>query len=223
MLEVRNISKKYRNTKVLKDISFLAEKGECIGIAGANGVGKSTLLKILAGGMKPDSGEIFLEGVSVSMEQLAKSIGYIPQENPLFEDLTVKDNLELWYGGDKKRIQEEMSNGVLRILGIHEFYKKKVSKLSGGMKKRLSIACAIVKEPEILILDEPGVALDLLAKSAIIDYMSEYAESGHCVIITSHELPELQICHRVYGMKEGVLEELKEEITGETLQEWMLH
>lgn len=222
MLEVRNISKKYRRAEVLKDISFSAKQGECIGIAGANGVGKSTLLKILAGGMKPDSGEILLSGESVTMEQLAKQVGYIPQENPLFEDLTVKDNLELWYGGDKKRIQNELESGVLKTLGIHEFYKKKVSKLSGGMKKRLSIACAIVEEPKILILDEPGVALDLLAKSAIIDYMCEYARSGHCVVITSHELPELRICHRVYGMKDGVLEELTGEITGETLQEWML-
>lgn len=223
MLEVREVCKKYGRLQVLDHVSMTVQAGECVGVAGANGAGKSTLLAILAGGMKPDSGEIYLDGKSEPGERLADKVGFVPQENPLFEELTVKDNLELWYPERKDAIERELEDGVLGTLGISDFYRKRVSRLSGGMKKRLSIACALADEPEILVLDEPGAALDLMAKNAIIHYLKEFTGTGGSVVIASHEMPELQLCDRLYGMKDGRLEELKHEIDSEYLEQWMYH
>ena len=201
MLEIRQICKSFGRQQVLKDVNMTVQDGECVGIAGANGAGKSTLLEIIAGGIRPDAGEIYLNGEPVSGAALAAGIGFVPQENPLFEELSVKDNLELWYEGKKDVIERDMEEGTLSVLGISSFYNKRVSRLSGGMKKRLSIACALAGEPELLVLDEPGAALDIEAKSAIIRYLKEYAGEGHSVVIASHEIPELKMCDRLYGIK----------------------
>lgn len=221
MLEVRGIQKSYRRNPVLTDVSLVVPDGECVGLVGANGVGKSTLLKILVGGLTADSGEIFLDGEPVGAEQLSEKAGYVPQENPLFEDLTVKDNLELWFQGDKKRIEKELKCGPLARFGIYDFYTKRVSRLSGGMKKRLSICCALASEPVLLVLDEPGAALDLLAKQVILDYIRDFTNEGKSVIITSHEIPELMICDRLYGMKNGITTQWEKEINSIYLQQWM--
>lgn len=221
MLEVRRISKSYGKNLVLDQVSMSVSPGECVGVAGSNGAGKSTLLEILAGGISQTEGEIFLDGEPVQGSLLAQRIGYVPQENPLFEELTVKDNLELWYRGRKDAIAKDMEEGVLALFAIRDFYRKKVSRLSGGMKKRLSIACALADKPDILILDEPGAALDLAAKSAIIEYLTGFAKEGGSVVLASHEMPELAMCHRLYGMKNGHLEELEGEINSKYLQRWM--
>lgn len=201
MLEIRQVCKSFGKLQVLKDINMTVQNGECVGVAGANGAGKSTLLEIIAGGIEPDAGEIYLDGKPETGAALAEKIGFVPQENPLFEELTVKDNLELWYQGKKDIIEKSMEEGVLSILGISSFYHKRVSRLSGGMKKRLSIACALAGEPEILVLDEPGAALDIEAKGAIIRYLKEFAGEGHSVVIASHEIPELTMCDRLYEIK----------------------
>lgn len=221
MLEVRGIQKSYRRNPVLLDGSLVVPDGECVGLVGANGVGKSTLLKILVGGLTADGGEIFLDGELVGAEELSERVGYVPQENPLFEDLTVKDNLELWYQGDKKRIEKELKCGLLARFGIYDFYSKRVSRLSGGMKKRLSICCALASEPVLLVLDEPGAALDLLAKQSILDYIRDFTNEGKSVIITSHEIPELMMCDRLYGMKNGIVTQWEKEINRTDLQQWM--
>lgn len=221
MLEVRGIQKTYRRNPVLTDVNLIVPDGECVGLAGANGVGKSTLLKILVGGLAADGGEIFFHGEPVGAKQLSEKVGYVPQENPLFEDLTAKDNLELWFRGDKKRIEKEFCDGLLEKFGIAEFYDKRVSRLSGGMKKRLSICCALASDPEILVLDEPGAALDLLAKQAILDVIRDFTKEGKSVIITSHEIPELMMCDRLYGMKNGITTLWEKEINSLDLQRWM--
>lgn len=221
MLEVRGICKSYGRLQVLENINMAVKNGECVGIVGANGAGKSTLLEIIAGGRKPDAGEIYLNGEVKSGVGLAERIGFVPQENPLFEELTVKDNLELWYQGKKDLIDENMENGVLAVLGIGSFYRKRVSRLSGGMKKRLSIACALAGEPEILVLDEPGASLDLEAKKFIIRYLKEFSETGHSVVIASHEMPELKMCDRLYGMRNSHIEELSGETDSDYPEQWM--
>lgn len=221
MLEVRGIQKTFRRNRVLTDVSLVVPDGECVGLVGANGVGKSTLLKILVGGLACDGGGIFLNGEPVGPQQLSEKIGYVPQENPLFEDLTAKDNLELWFHGDKRRIRKELSGGLLERFGISEFYHKRVSQLSGGIKKRLSICCALASDPAIMVLDEPGASLDLQAKQIILDSIRDFTKKGKSVIITSHEIPELMICDRLYGIKKGIATQWEEEINSLALQRWM--
>ena len=221
MMELKEIEKSYRKNSVLNGADMILDDGECVGIVGANGVGKSTLLKIVVGALKADGGIIYLDGAPATPELLREKTGYIPQENPLFEELTVKDNLELWYKGDRERIREELQFGILKQFGIHEFYRKPVKKLSGGMKKRLSICCTLAEDPDILVMDEPGATLDLSAKKMILDTIREFTQTGRSVMITSHEAPELLICDRVYGMKNGIMTQLKEEINSNSLQQWM--
>ena len=112
-------------------------------------------------------------GKAVDGTFLSEHVGYVPQENPLFEDLTVKDNLELWYANDKARLQKDLEDGWLFYFGMHKIYKKPVKKLSGGMKKRLSICCALAGDPDVLVMDEPGAALDLMAKNEILRLIKE--------------------------------------------------
>lgn len=202
-IEIKNIVKHYRHKQVLHDISFCAEGGACIGILGANGSGKSTLLSILAGVLKQDSGEFLFNGEDLLKDpkKRAQLVGYVPQGTPLLEELTAKDNLLLWY--DAKSLKQELETGVLKMLGIPEFFKVPVKRMSGGMKKRLSIGCAMAKRPPIMLLDEPTAALDLVCKEAISDYLKLYKQSGGLLLLTTHDVMELSLCDQCYIIKEG--------------------
>lgn len=204
-IEIVNIEKCYRKKQVLRDISFTAEGGNCIGILGANGSGKSTLLSILAGVLKRDSGAFLFDGEDLfkNPTRRAQLVGYVPQGTPLIEELTAKDNLSLWY--DAKTMAKELKSGVLKMLGIDNFLKVTVNKMSGGMKKRLSIGCAMAKRPPIMLLDEPTAALDLVCKESISEYLQIYKKSGGLLLLTTHDVTELALCDQCYIIKEGRL------------------
>ncbi len=210
MLEVTSLYKSYRNHKVLSGVSLIAPPGECVGIVGSNGCGKTTLLSILAGAVRADKGSIRFHGREAvgHPKVFYEEAAYVPQENPLMEDLTVKDNLSLWYQGSKKRMEEDLQTGAAAMLGIGEMLKKPVRTLSGGMKKRLSIACALSNHGSVLILDEPGAALDLECKADIRNYLEKYRKEGGTILLTSHELSELSLCTAMYVLKEGELQKI---------------
>ncbi len=207
LIEVSNITKSYGRKKVLTDITFSANAGECIGIIGANGCGKSTLLKILSGAHKPDSGTLAYNGENPLARKsvFSRYVGYVPQENPLFDNLTVLDNLKLWYCDSRRSLKKDIQNGIIAEFGIDRYLKSVVRNLSGGMKKRLSIACSIAKEPVILILDEPGASLDIVCKEDIKRYMRKYIADDGIIIIASHEEGELSVCSKMFIMEEGSL------------------
>lgn len=204
-VEIKNISKRYKGKQVLKDISLSAQGGTCIGILGVNGSGKSTLLSILAGVLRPDGGSFLCDGNDLLREKALRSqyVGFVPQGTPLLEELSAKDNLLLWYDSDQLR--RELEEGVLKLLGIGDFLKMPVSKLSGGMKKRLAIGCAVANRPPILLLDEPTAALDLPCKEEIARYLRQYKCSGGLLLLTTHDVMELSLCDRWYILKDGVL------------------
>ena len=204
-IEIKHIAKKFKKQQVLKDINLTAESGTCIGILGANGSGKSTLLSILAGVQKCDNGSFLCDGTDLMSNSRKRSelVGYVPQGTPLIEELTAKDNLLLWY--DKKAMEQELEDGVLALLGIGDFLKVPVSKMSGGMKKRLSIGCAMAKKPPILLLDEASAALDLSCKQSILTYLQHYKQSGGILLMTTHDAMELSLCDCWYILKDGVL------------------
>lgn len=203
--EVKGIKKTYRHDKknILKDISLEANGGECIGILGTNGCGKSTLLSILAGIRKADGGSFTARYKKPSKRK--PMIGFVPQENPLMEELTALDNLRLWYSNSALDLQEELAHGTLHLLGISDFLHTRVNQMSGGMKKRLNIGCAIAPNPQILLLDEPGAALDLPCKEQINQYLQTYKEQGNLILIATHEEPEIALCDRLFLLKDGVL------------------
>lgn len=211
-LKVDNLTKTFRrgHKKVLTKVNFEAHSGECIGILGANGCGKSTLLSILAGIQEPDSGSIHLNNKNLLNSQskkiLSDCIGYVPQESPLITELTAKDNLKLWYCDSPLSLEKELSEGFLGMLGIPDFLNVSVKHMSGGMKKRLSIGCAIAKNPHILLLDEPGAALDLICKERIEVYLKNYKKQGNIILIATHEEREINLCDKLFILKNGVLQ-----------------
>ena len=210
ILSVEHLQKSFSRGKknVLKDVSFTAESKECIGILGANGCGKSTLLSILAGIQVPDAGSILFQDEPLFAKKeknISSCIGYVPQEPPLIPELNAYDNLKLWYSDSHLSLEQELQSGFLSVLGIPSFLKVQVKKMSGGMKKRLSIGCCIAENPKVLLLDEPSAALDIPCKKQIETYLAKYKEAGNTIILTTHEEREIKFCDRLYILKNGML------------------
>ena len=213
-LELQGLQKSFRRGKkqVLQDVSLQAQGGQCIGILGANGCGKSTLLSILAGIQRPDRGAIRLNGTELSGKKIRRSlscvVGFVPQEPPLMAELSAYDNLRLWYCQSPLSLEKELQEGFLAILGIPDFLKVPVRHMSGGMKKRLSIGCSIAMSPQVLLLDEPGAALDLQCKEYIETYLREYRSQGNLILIATHEEREIALCDQLFLLKNGILSPL---------------
>lgn len=204
-IEIVGIEKSYRHNTVLRDLNLSAQSGNCIGILGGNGCGKSTLLSVLAGVQQADKGTFLCDGENLFTNTKLKEsvLGYVPQGNPLIEELSAWDNLRMWY--DRKTLKKELSDGVLNMLGINSFLKTPVYKMSGGMKKRLSIGCAVVRKPKILLLDEPSAALDLICKEQIYNYFDLFTKDGGILLIATHDIQELELCNKCYILKNGSL------------------
>lgn len=204
-MRVEKIKKSYGKKEILKDVTFEASSGECIGILGVNGCGKSTLLGILSGVLRADGGKFCFEGRNLLEDSgfRSASVGYVPQSSPLIEELNAADNLRLWYS--KSKMKKSLSDGVLAMLGIDAFLKTPVCKMSGGMKKRLAIGCSVASEPKILLLDEPGAALDIVCRENISFYLEKFKADGGIIIIATHDTGELAMCDRLYILKNGSL------------------
>lgn len=204
-VEISHIVKSYRGKQVLRDVNLSAQGGQCIGILGANGSGKSTFLSILAGVLRRGGGQFCVDGEDLFRNSRLRGeyVGFVPQGTPLLDELSAWDNLRLWY--DRDELKQELESGVLKTLGIQEFLKVPVNKMSGGMKKRLSIGCAVAKRPPIVLLDEPTAALDLACKQAIAGYLRQYKAAGGLLILTTHDVLELELCDAWYILKDGVL------------------
>ncbi len=174
MIEVRELSFAYRKKPVFRGLSFRAEPGTITVLAGPNGSGKSTVLSIVAGILRPGSGTVRAEG----------RIGYVPQGIALFEDMTVLDNLRFFAGRCGAKVPDELPFGVGSFLG------KRVSALSGGMKKRVSICIALLGDPENLIFDEPAEGLDVLFRDELADLIRRLRAAGRTVLYAGHETEE---------------------------------
>ncbi len=212
MIKICGISKSFGRHQVLNNINLTIEKGDCIGIVGANGSGKTTLLSIISGFNTADKGKIYKDEkiISKSSADIAKYISYVPQDNPLIEELSGFDNLRLWYKGSRYELQKKLDTGILKLLGLNEFCKKTVSKMSGGMKKRLSIGIALLENPSLLIMDEPSASLDLSGKYQIKEYMKYYTYSaGGSILVVSHDQNELSICNKLLLLKNGNLKRIE--------------
>lgn len=206
MIQIKGLSKHFGRRQILDNISLDVGEGTCVGILGENGCGKSTMLSILAGTLPKDSGDFFYQGSNLFEDRRlhAEAVGYVPQGTPLLEELNAMDNLRLWYHS-RREIEEELDSGVLAMLGIPDFLKVRVSRMSGGMKKRLSIGCAVAHHPRVLLLDEPSAALDLICKERIANYLTEFKARGGIILLTTHDIQELPLCDSLYILKHGTL------------------
>ena len=194
-MEVTEISKSYGKQQILDRISLQIAEGTCVGIVGANGCGKSTLFRILAGVEKADAGKVFSK----------ERIGYVPQADALLDELSVKDNIRLFASMSGRKISDADVRSLCEKFSIGEFIQSRVDRLSGGMRKRVSIVCALLGNPEILILDEPSAALDIVFKEELKQYIREYTDRGGSVLLTSHDRDEMALCDKLYVMKDRKL------------------
>ena len=185
MFSVSSVSKSYGKNKVLTDVSLSVSPGECIALLGINGSGKSTLLGILSRNITPDSGCFGFD--------CQANAALLPQDNPLIPELTAIDNIRLWHPGSRKTVMNSHNMSICQSLGVDSFLDKRVSKLSGGMKKRLSLAITMMSDPDLLLLDEPLASLDLLCKNGILSYLQNYISHGGSVIIATHETSALDM------------------------------
>ena len=187
ILRAEGISRKYGKANALNGVSFSLNRGEVLGLFGQNGSGKSTLLDIIALASKPDAGRIVFDGIEVksNLTAVRRRIGYVPQEIALFEELTVRENLLCWsrLPGKKAKARVQEVSEALNLLDIS---RKKVAELSGGMKRRVNLAVALLGEPELIILDEPFAGVDTDNTDGIEKRLRELADGGMAQIISGH-------------------------------------
>ena len=209
ILEVKDVSKKYGKKQVLSGVSFDIEEGDMFGLIGPNGAGKSTLINIITGILDPLNGEVLIGGHSIKKKPIEakRLIGLVPQELALSEDISAIDNLNFFaslYGLSGKKLKEAV-NEALEVVGLTEKKKEKVKKFSGGMKRRLNLAAAIMHKPRLLILDEPTVGIDPQSRNNIFEYLRKVnSQDKTTILYTSHYMEEVEeLCKNIFVIDEG--------------------
>lgn len=229
MIHIENLVKRYGDLVALNHLNLDIKEGEIFGLLGPNGSGKTTAINCLLSLLKYDKGDIEIFGQKMTPDnyEIKQQIGIVLQNVAVFDELTVYENIDYFCGlyiHDKKR-RRELVEEAIRFAGLEDYCKVRPKKLSGGLLRRLNIACGIAHKPRLIILDEPTVAVDPQSRNKILEGIQELNRQGSTIIYTSHYMEEVeQICTRIAIMDHGrviasgTTEELKKMIkTGETI------
>jgi ABC-2 type transport system ATP-binding protein len=229
IIQIENLVKRYQNLVALDHLSLTIHEGEIFGLLGPNGSGKTTAINCLLALLKYDKGAITIFGKNMhpNSYDIKKQIGVVMQNVAVFEQMSVWENIDYFCGlyvKDKTR-RKQLVEEAVRFTGLEDFTKMRPKKLSGGLLRRLNIACGIVHKPRLIIMDEPTVAVDPQSRNKILEGIVELNRQGSTIIYTSHYMEEVeQICTRIaiidHGrvLATGTTEELKQMIkTGETI------
>jgi ABC-2 type transport system ATP-binding protein len=208
MLEVQAVTRRYGARVAVDCISFRVERGECVGLLGPNGAGKTSTLAMLSGIARADSGQIRVDGAQQDGELhgLKHTVGLVPQDLALFDELSARFNLELFGGlqGLSGAVLEQRVQSSLALVGLAERAGDLVKTFSGGMKRRLNIAGALLNDPQLLLLDEPTVGVDPQSRNAIFDNLEALKRGGKTLLYTTHYMEEAErLCDRVLIMDQG--------------------
>jgi ABC-2 type transport system ATP-binding protein len=208
VLEVRNLSKRFGSIVAVNDISFSVGAGETIGLLGPNGAGKTTTVAMICGLIAPDSGEVRLNGQPIrgDTDPVRRTLGLVPQELALYDDLTARENLQLFGAlyGLRGPVLEEAMKSALELVGLAERAKDKVKTYSGGMKRRLNLAAALLHDPQTLLLDEPTVGVDPQSRNAIFENLETLKSRGKSLLYTTHYMEEAErLCDRIVILDQG--------------------
>lgn len=208
IVEVKNLTKKYKKLTAIDDLSFEIKEGEILGLLGPNGSGKSTTINCLLSLLKYESGSIKIFGKEMSPDlyEVKKEIGVIFQEVAVFEELTVYDNIDYFCGLyiEDKELRKRYVEEAIDLVGIGEFKKFYPKQLSGGLLRRLNIACGIAHKPKLIFLDEPTVAVDPQSRNNILDGIKKLRDAGATILYTTHYMEEVEmICDRIIILDKG--------------------
>lgn len=227
MLEVREISKSFKKTVAVDHLSMYIEKGESIGLLGPNGAGKSTTISMISTLLPPDNGTIEYKNINIlkNASTIRPVLGVVPQEIALYEELSAYENMRFFgkiYGLKGTALNSKVDE-VLKLVGLTERQKEPVKNYSGGMKRRINLAVALLHDPEVLIMDEPTVGIDPQSRNHILDTIRKLnVEHNLTILYTSHYMDEVEkLCDRIYIMDDGKIvasgtnEELKSLLSNE--------
>lgn len=206
IISINNVCKNYNNLKALSNVSFHINKGELFGLLGINGAGKTTLIKILCGLTKKTSGEIFINNFNLDkdIEKIKEIVDISPQETSIANNLTVLENLQ-FFAQIYNQNNENSINEIVDIFKLNDVLNQRAKTLSGGYKRRLSIAIALISKPQILFLDEPTLGLDVFARRELWSIIKKL-KNKITIILTSHYLEEIEnLCDRVAVLSKGKL------------------
>ncbi|WP_294373948.1 ABC transporter ATP-binding protein [uncultured Clostridium sp.] len=225
ILEVKNLVKKYGENTAVNGINFSIEKGDIYGVLGPNGAGKSTTMNLITGLLNCDGGSIKFENNS-SIKEWSPNIGLVPQDLAIYNDLTAEENIEFFcslYGFKGNELKKRVDS-TLEFVGLTDVRKKKAGEFSGGMKRRLNIACAISHSPKLIIMDEPTVGIDPQSRNHILENVNQLREKGITIIYTSHYMEEVEeVCNKIiiidHGkvVADGTKEEIKSKISNQKI------
>ncbi|HUO16237.1 MAG TPA: ABC transporter ATP-binding protein [Verrucomicrobiae bacterium] len=208
-ISVSNLTKRFGPIIAVDQLTFDVRHGEIFGLVGPDGAGKTTTLRMLAGVLGADGGSVTMEGGDVlrDPERAKNALSYMPQRFGLYEDLTVDENIEFYADlfGVKRAIREQQSVKLLAAAGMGEFRKRLAGKLSGGMKQKLGLACALIHTPKVILLDEPTTGVDPVSRRDFWKILYELALEGVTIVTSTAYLDEAERCHRVALLDRGKL------------------
>ena len=219
IVEIKNLVKKYGDFIAVDNISLSIDEGEIYGLLGPNGAGKSTTISTLCGLTKITSGDVKVLGNSIKEEniEIKRKIGLVPQKISLYEEFTAKENVRFFgeiYGLKGEKLKKSIKR-ALEFVGLEDVQNKQAKEYSGGMLRRLNIACAIVHNPQIIIMDEPTVGIDAQSRNHILESIKKLNKEGATIIYTSHYMEEVEsICTKIAIIDHGkvIVEGNKEEL-----------
>jgi ABC-2 type transport system ATP-binding protein len=227
-VEVDNVRKRFNGVVALRGLSLKVERGITYGLLGPNGAGKTTLIRAMVGLVRPDSGQVTVLGSKMPNKHVLQRIGYMTQSLALYEDLTVRQNLEFFaslFGLHQRREIDD----IIALVDLSERADSPVRTLSGGMKQRCSLGCALVHRPELLLLDEPTVGVDPQLRAQFWAYFRQLNRQGVTMILSSHVMDEAERCDRLGFIRDGLLlaegssAELRARSGQSTLEDAFLH
>jgi len=207
IIRVENLVKKYGDLVALDNLSMSVERGELVGIIGPDGAGKTTLLRMIAGGLEPTSGTVVINDMTFekNRQELKGDIGYLSQISQAYGDLTVWENIEFFGKIRKVRDWQERGEELLKFARLNDFKDRLADQLSGGMRQKLGVCCAVIHQPKVLILDEPTTGVDPISRRELWLILAAFLRNSMTILVSTPYLNEAERCNRVALINQGKL------------------
>ncbi len=207
IIEIKNLSKSYGDLKAVDDLSFSADQGQIVALAGPDGAGKTSTFRAACGLISIDSGEIEIAGknVATDFDNIKSTLGYMPQAFSLYPDLSVEENLYFYAGlfGLSAKQFAEKKKLLYRFSGLGPFYNRRAGALSGGMKQKLALSCQLIHDPKVLILDEPTTGVDPLSRRQFWDILKNLRDNGSTIVVSTPYMDEVEMSNRAIFIFQG--------------------